>query len=130
MHVKKISYILVSRNDRYCGDSVGRLETTLNHTGEILKLNNLLGESEIILTDWSSPEENGPLSSVLKLSDSTRSILKIAEVPREVAQRYQKDSPFSEVHAMNLGFRQSRGKFFARIDQDTLIGQRFCRLVL
>ena len=28
---------------------------------------------------------------------------------------------------MNVGFRKSRGKFFARIDQDTLIGNRFVK---
>ncbi len=125
MHLKKISYIIASRNDSYCGDSVGRLETTLNHTGKILKNHGVLDQSEIVLADWSSPEINGPLRDILKLTDETKSVLKIAEVPDSVARKYQKDSPFSEVHAMNVGFRKSTGKFFARIDQDTLIGDRF-----
>jgi hypothetical protein len=122
---KKISYIIASRNDSYCGDSVGRLQTVVNHTGDILKKHNKLKESEIVLCDWCSPEENGPLSKRLKLKEATKSILKIVEVPKEIGSKYQKDSPFSEVHAMNVGFRHSSGKFFARIDQDTLIGERF-----
>lgn len=122
---KKISYIIASRNDSYCGDSVGRLQTVLNHTGEILNKNSKLEESEIILCDWASPAKNGPLSKKLQINKATRSILKIVEVPEDIAKKYQKDSPFSEVHAMNTGFRNSTGKFFARIDQDTLIGERF-----
>ena len=127
MPCKKISYTVVSRNDSYCGDSVGRLETTLNHTGEILASHSRMEESEIVLCDWCSPESNGPLSSVLNLNKETRSILKIVEVPAVIANKYQKDSPFSEVHAMNVAFRHSVGKFFARLDQDTLIGHRFVR---
>ena len=123
--MKKISYVLVSRNDSYCGDSVGRLQTTLNHTGEILAKHGKLSESEVILTDWASPEKNGPLKGVLKLTPSIKKILKIVEVPPAIAAKHQKDSPFSEVHAMNVGFRKSSGKFFGRIDQDTLIGERF-----
>ena len=121
----KLSYILVSRNDNYCGDSVGRLQTTLNHTGEILEKNKQLESSEVILVDWASPEQNGPLKKVLELNSSIKKILKIVEVSPAIAKKHQKDSPFSEVHAMNVGFRKSSGQFFGRIDQDTLIGNRF-----
>jgi hypothetical protein len=121
----KISYILVSRNDAYCGDSVARLQTALNHTGEILSKNNVLQDSEVILTDWGSPPENGPLRNALTLTDPIKKILKIVEVPQDIALKYQKDSPFSEVHAINVGFRRSSGEFFGRIDQDTLIGERY-----
>ena len=123
--MKKISYIIVSRNDSYCGDSVGRLRATLNHTGDILKAHNALEKSEVILVDWDSPLSNGPLAKVLELNENIKSILKIVEVGPDIAAKYQKDSPFSEVHAMNVGFRKSSGQFFARIDQDTLIGPRF-----
>lgn len=125
--MKKISYIIVGRNDSYCGDSVGRLQTVLNHTGDILNKHGFLEESEVILTDWASPAENGPLRLVLDLNKNIKSILKIVEVPVDIANKHQKDSPFSEVHAMNTGFRKSSGSFFARIDQDTLIGERFIR---
>ena len=61
----------------------------------------------------------------LKLNDNIASILKIIEVPPLIANKYQLNSPFSEVHAMNAAFRRSSGTFFGRIDQDTLIGERF-----
>ena len=125
MAITRISYVLVSRNDSYCGDSVGRLQTVINHTGEILEKHNALEESEIMVVDWASPPENGPLRHVLKPTPAAAKILRIAEVPPEMAARHQKDSPFSEVHAMNVGCRKSSGRYFARIDQDTLIGERF-----
>ena len=123
----KLSYVIVSRNDSYCGDSVGRLQTTLNHTGEILEKHGKLEESEVVLTDWASPESNGPLRHCLKLNSSISQILKIVEVPPSIASRYQRNSPFSEVHAMNVGFRKMSGQYFGRIDQDTLIGERFIK---
>ena len=119
----KISYVLVARNDNYCGDSVGRLTNSLNHLGEVLHEYNELDSSECVLVDWASP--NRPLKDVLVLNDHIKKILKIVTVPTEVASKYQKNSPFSEVHAMNCGFRRMSGKYFARIDQDTLVGRRF-----
>ena len=123
--MKKISYVLVSRNDSYCGDAVGRLVNTLNHTGTILSDHNASDQSEVILVDWSSPNE--PLKDVIgnRVNDAIKSILKIITVEPSIAAKYQKDSPFSEVHAMNCGFRRIKGRYFARIDQDTLIGHRF-----
>jgi hypothetical protein len=119
----KGSYILVARNDNYCGDSVGRLTNTLNFLGEALDETLNLNQSECVLVDWASP--NKPLKDVLKLNDLIKSILKIVTVPTKIAEKYQKDSPFSEVHAMNCGFRHMSGKYFMRIDQDTLVGYKF-----
>ncbi len=79
----------------------------------------------MVLVDWASPPERGPLKNVLNLNPEIRKILKIVEVSPDIAARHQKDSPFSEVHAMNTGFRHMSGTFFGRIDQDTLIGDRF-----
>ena len=35
--MKRISYVVVSRNDHYNGDSVGRCINTVNHACEIIK---------------------------------------------------------------------------------------------
>jgi hypothetical protein len=123
--MKRISYVLVSRNDRYNGDSVGRCTNTINHACEIIQKNNVAEESEVVLVDWCSKKE--PLKDAIKhrLSPQCKDVLKIVTVPPDIADKHQGDSPFSEVHAMNVGFRQMSGKHFARIDQDTLIGQRF-----
>lgn len=125
--MKKISYVLVSRNDSYCGDSVGRLTNTLNHTGQILFDNDVLEHSEVVLVDWASPNPEKTLKDVLKLNSYIKKILKIVTVPKDIANKYQKDSPFSEVHSMNVGFRNMEGEYFARIDNDTLIGNRWIK---
>lgn len=119
----KGSFLLVSRNDSYCGDSVGRLTNTLNFLGESLFKTENLKDSECVLVDWGSP--NKPLKEVLELNEYIKSILKIVTIPKSKTIKYQKDSPFSEVHAMNCGFRHMNGKYFMRIDQDTLVGYRF-----
>lgn len=123
--MKRISYVVVSRNDHYNGDSVGRCINTVNHACEIISKNNVQNESEVVLVDWCS--KNEPLKDAInsRLCPETKGLLKIVTVPPEIANKHQGDSPFSEVHAMNVGFRKMEGKHFARIDQDTLIGQRF-----
>ena len=121
----KISYVIASRNDSYGGDSLGRLQKTLNHTGYILGRKGALSRSEVLVTDWATPKNYRPLKESLCLNEDIKSILKIIEVPPRIANRYQLNSPFSEVHALNTAFRKSTGTFFGRIDQDTLIGDRF-----
>jgi len=118
---KKASFVLVSRDDNYCGDSLGRLTNTLNLLGERLSFFNKDINSECILVEWGS----NTLKNKLILNNKIKKILKIVEVPNVISKKYQKDSPFSEVHAMNLGFKKSSGDFFIRIDQDTLVGDRF-----
>jgi hypothetical protein len=123
--MKRISYICVSRNDSYNGDSVGRCVNTINHACEIIAKNNVEDEAEVVLVDWCSKKE--PLKEAIahSLCPQSKGVLKIVTVPPDIANKHQGDSPFSEVHAMNVGFRKMSGKHFARIDQDTLIGQRF-----
>lgn len=121
--MKKASFILVSRNDNYCGNSLSRLTNTLNFLGKLLHETGHLENAECILTDWCSPDK--PLKDVLNLNDYIKSILKIVIVPKNVALKYQGESPFSEVHAMNCCFRNMSGKYFLRIDQDTVVGYRF-----
>lgn len=119
----KGSFILVSRNDYYCGNSLQRLTNTLNFLGEVLSETGNLDNAECILVDWASPDKT--LKEKLVLNDEIKKILKIITVDKKIALKYQKDSAFSEVHAMNCGFRHMSGKYFMRIDQDTLVGYRF-----
>jgi hypothetical protein len=119
----KSSYIITSRNDHYCGDSVSRLTNTLNFLGEVLNSENSLDTSECILVDWGSKEI--ALHKILDLNEYAKKITKFIVVPDEIASKYNDDANFSEVHAMNCGFRNMSGKYFLRIDQDTLVGRKF-----
>lgn len=123
----KFSYVLVSRNDLYCGNSILRLTNTLNFLAEILNSQGFLEQSECVLVDWGSMEV--PLHKILKLNDITKKITKSIVVPYKTASRYNQDSNFSEVHAMNCGFRNISGNYFLRIDQDTLVGPRFTKWI-
>lgn len=89
--------------------------------GERLSFYKKLELSECIIVEWGT----NTLKNKLSLNKQIKKILKIIEVPENIAKKYQKNSPFSEVHAMNTGFRKSSGEFFIRIDQDTLVGDRF-----
>jgi len=114
--MRKLSLILCSRNDNYCGDSLARLEAVLNHAGRKLHQH----EAEVIVSDWGS---DVPLEEVVTLGDHARAITRYNYIPRSVTQRFT--TSFSEVHALNSAARLATGNFVGRIDQDTLIGDRF-----
>ena len=104
--MKRISYILVSRNDNYNGDSVGRCVNTVNHACEIITKNNVRDESEVVLVDWCSKKE--PLKTAVKnrFCEEAKDILKIVTVQPDIVNKHQGDSPFSEIHTMNMAFRK------------------------
>jgi hypothetical protein len=106
------------------GNPVGRLEIAINYLADVVQ--QLAKENcvEVIVTDWGSEI---PLKTVLNLSAVAASITHFIEVPIAVVKGVQKDSPFAEVLALNAAARHASGDYIGRIDQDTLVGQRFLR---
>lgn len=117
-----LSLIMCSRNDDYQRGALWRLQTGLNLTAQTVHRLGLQNSVEVILTDWGS---STPLRQVLCLTPEAASLVSILEVPARVAQTYQRDAPFSEVHALNAAARRARGRFIGRIDQDTILGAKF-----
>jgi hypothetical protein len=122
-----LSLILCSRNDQYMGNSLWRLQTALNSTAKNIHELGREEHIEIILSDWGSEV---PLREVLKLSSVAAAIVKFVNVPPRIAREVQRDSPFSEVHALNAAVRRANGRYIGRIDQDTLVGKRFFKTFL
>ncbi|MEX1257189.1 MAG: hypothetical protein WEG36_06195 [Gemmatimonadota bacterium] len=119
-----LSLICCSRNDNFQGNAMWRLQTGLNLTAKNVFELGLQDSVEIVLTDWGSRE---PIRKALTLTRDAASLLRILEVPRPIAERYQRDAPFSEVHALNAAARRTRGAYIGRIDQDTILGRDFFR---
>lgn len=118
----RVSFILTSRNDNYCGNSPQRLFTSLAALSTLLQKNNL--ESyEIVLVDWNSeiPLLENP---EFKKIDN----LVYINVKPEIAKKYSRFH-LSEVHALNLAARSAKGDLLLRLDQDTIIGERFINLL-
>jgi hypothetical protein len=118
----RLTLVLCSRNDRWQGNSLWRLEATLNYTAAQVADIERLKEVEIIVADWGSAE---PLRDAIKLSPQAAQIVRYLNIPPALAKEKQRDSPFAEVYAINAAVRRSRGDFIGRIDQDTLVGKRF-----
>jgi hypothetical protein len=117
-----LSLILCSRNDQYMGNSLWRLQTTLNYTAQNVSELGRESDVEIIITDWGSKI---PLREALELTPAAARITSFIFIPPQVALVEQKDSPFPEVLALNAAVRRSNGQYIGRIDQDTLVGKRF-----
>jgi len=117
-----LSFVLCSRNDSYMGNSMWRLETTLNYLARQVKSARRGEDVEVIVADWGSEH---PLLEHVPLSDDARNLVTFLTIPPNIATDLQKDSPFPEVLALNAAVRRARGSYIARIDQDTLVSQNF-----
>jgi len=117
-----LSLILCSRNDQYMGNSLWRLQTTLNYAAQRVHELSREADVEVLVADWGSEI---PLRDVLELSPAAARIVSFIQIPPETARDLQKDSPFAEVFALNAAARRSSGDYIGRIDQDTLVGKRF-----
>src|SRR5207344_1244533 len=79
---------------------------------------------EVLVTDWGS---DVPLREAVGLTPAAAGVVSFVTVPPTLAVALQGDSPFPEVLALNAAARRARGRYIGRIDQDTLVGERFLR---
>lgn len=119
-----LSFILCSRNDQYMGNSLWRLQTSLNYLAQNVRELGIEDQVEVIVTDWGSII---PLRNSLALTALAARLTSFIQVPRGVVSELQRDSPFAEVFALNAAARRARGEYIGRIDQDTLVGKRFLK---
>lgn len=122
-----VSLILCSRNDRYQGDSVWRLQTALNATVQAVAAIGREQDVEIILVDWGSKV---PLREALCLTPATARQVSFLYLSQEIIKEVAKDSPFAEVLALNAAARRAKGLYIGRIDQDTVPGPEFMRRMI
>ena len=122
-----LSIVTQGRNDCYMGNFKWRLATSLNRYAESIVRLGTQREVELLLVDWGSAE---PLSQSMALSDSARNLLKVVTVPQGVAARFNRDSPYSVVHAANCGIRRALGRFIMFCDGDTYLPQHSLEAIL
>jgi hypothetical protein len=104
------------------GNPMWRLQTSLNYLAAQVVGLGRMAEVDVIVTDWGS---KSPVHEVLKLSPAAVELTSFLVVPPETAAACNQDSPFAEVFAINAAVRRARGRYIARIDQDTLVTADF-----
>jgi hypothetical protein len=111
---RRISYLIASRNDHFCGNPMDRLALVLRRVLDVAK------DFEVVVADWGS---DVPIYEAMKRQVPAKGKIRFLHISKSVTDGIQ--SSFSEVHALNAAVRRCRGTFAARIDQDTLIGDVF-----
>lgn len=111
-----LSVVLQGRNDSYMGNFDFRLATNINKFAQDIFQLNSEKDVEIVLVDWGSEI---PLTEVLKLTDKAKSLLRVIRVSPEIAAKYNRDSPYSCVHPVNVGIRHAKGTYILFCDADT-----------
>ena len=110
----KINFILCSRNDDYCGSPLHRLRMSLQHNLSIL---DKYSDWKITIVDWGSDDR---ICGQVGISDPR---IEFKYVAKSITQSFK--TSFSEVHCLNYAARISQSEFIGRLDQDTMIGERF-----
>jgi hypothetical protein len=118
----QLTFVICTRNDGYMGNPMWRLQTSLNYLAAQVAGLGRMAEVDVIVTDWGS---KSPVHEVLKLSPAAAEFTSFLVVPPETAAACNQDSPFAEVFAINAAVRRARGRYVARIDQDTLVTAEF-----
>jgi len=119
-----LSFILCSRNDNYMGNSLWRLQTSINLLAREATRLGRAHDIEILVSDWGSTE---PLREAVQLTAEASALTSFVLTPPPQARALQGDSPFAEVYALNIAARRARGAYIGRIDQDTIVSRRFLR---
>ena len=78
-----LSFILCSKNDRYMGNPVRRLENVLNCLADTAIACGVLERVEAVVTDWGSSQ---PLGEAVCLSPEACRIVRFVEVPPDLAK--------------------------------------------
>lgn len=114
----RLSILLQGRNDNYCGNFIERLQLSINqHIRNIVK-SNLLNDVEIVISDWGSEI---PLSTVLNIDKYYKQLCRFIYTPPAISKKYEKDSPYSMPHAVNVGLRRCKGDYIIFSDSDGFI---------
>jgi len=106
------------------GNARWRLETALNYVCERVHALGRAEDVEVLVSDWGSEV---PLREAVSLEPAAACVVSFLTVPPALARELQRDSPFPEVLALNAAARRAHGDYIGRIDQDTLVGERFLR---
>jgi glycosyltransferase involved in cell wall biosynthesis len=108
----KLSIITCGKNDNYAGNFIQRLQHNLTKLNDnIIRLNTT--DIEVIIVDWGSEEK---ISDILDTTNFKH--INFLYVPDNICKGYSPDSNFSIVHALNAGFRRSKGDYIFFMDGD------------
>ena len=120
MSFPALSYVIATRNDNFCGDSPGRLIKSISRLMDLDPEHHF----ELVVVDWGDTGVADLLERHFEF-ESDEEVVRVLAVPQKITSRF--DTPFSEVHALNLAARRARAPWVGRIDQDTLVGDGFVR---
>jgi len=118
---KQLSIVFQGRNDGYMGNFEWRISTSINQICRIIKKHGYENEVQVILVDWGSKTS---LIESIDLSHEAYNILEVISVPENTASKYNQDSEYSMVHAINTGIRRAAGQYIMFCDGDTFIQEK------
>lgn len=114
-----LSVIYFSRNDNYGGDSLKKINASINHFLSKCEQHNIT--NEVIIVDWNLVEDKPTLREDLSLQKTpTNQSLKFIEVSPQYHDQFSESNKrglFNSV-ASNIGIRRAKGTFITRIALD------------
>jgi hypothetical protein len=114
-----LSFCFTGRNDKYLGNFLYRLSTTLNFLARSVQQAGLVGQVEAVVTDWNS--ENS-LAEALMLNTNAAEITRFLRVTPEIAKYHNRAGQvFNGSVAANTAIRRANGVYLCALPADILI---------
>ena len=120
-----ISFVITTRNDNYGGNSLHRMQTSVNSLLTLCDKESL--NTELIIVEWNPPSDTPRLAEVLSLPKTPE--VRFIEVPNEIHKKLPNSEKISifEYIAKNVGVRRARGEYVLVTNPDIIFSTELIR---
>lgn len=125
-----LSFVMISRNDDYGGNTLQRMQVSIN--GRLEQLEKYRIESELILMEWNPPPDRPLLKDVISWPENLQHCtIRIVEVPPDIHRRYEYSDRLNinAVVSINSGIRRARGQWVLPGNIDLLYSDELMRFI-
>jgi hypothetical protein len=122
--VPRVSFVVGSRNDDHGGDPRRRTELFVHGLAALARRLELA--AELIVVEWNTPPDRGPLVEALTWPDDPGPLaIRVVTVPPALHARVPNADrvPFFQYMAKNAGIRRARGAFVVATNIDLLFSE-------
>lgn len=130
MELKRISFVVTSRNDGETNDELVRIQVFVASLLEQCDRFDL--DAELIIVEWNPPSQRLPLAEALRWPEKLAPCsVRVIRVSEEIHRRFKNSEiiPLFQMIAKNVGIRRARGRFVLATNIDILFSDELMQFL-
>ena len=119
----KISFVVVARNDNYCGDFTQRMQLFTDVLSSLCIKHQL--KAELVVVEWNPPDDKDRLRKVIRWETHDYFQVRIIEVPYQIHKTFAHSDrvPLYEFIGKNVGIRRAKGNYILATNPDIIFSE-------